>query len=68
MHETFLELADFGWQEGYGAFSIGISQIDDTVAYIARQEEHHRKQSYQDEFRAILKKHGVEWDEKYVWG
>jgi REP element-mobilizing transposase RayT len=68
LHETFPELAGFAWQEGYGAFSIGISQIDDTVAYIERQEEHHRKLSYQDEFRAVLKKHGIEWDEKYIWG
>jgi REP element-mobilizing transposase RayT len=68
LHQTFPQLAQFSWQEGYGAFSIGISQIDDTVAYIDRQEEHHRKQSYQDELRAILRKHGITWDEKYIWG
>jgi putative transposase len=68
MHETFPQLAHFAWQEGYGAFSIGISQTDDTVVYIDRQEEHHRKLSYQDELRAILRRHGIEWDEKYIWG
>jgi REP element-mobilizing transposase RayT len=68
LHETFPKLKEFGWQEGYGAFSIGISQIDDTIAYIARQEEHHRKISFQDELRAILKRHGIEWDERYVSG
>jgi REP element-mobilizing transposase RayT len=68
MHETFPQITDFAWQEGYGAFSVGISQIDDTIAYIARQEEHHRKVSFQDEYRAILKRHGIEWDERYIWG
>ena len=60
-------LRDFAWQSGYGVFSVSISQLDKVQAYIANQEEHHRKQSFQDEFRAMLKKHHIDWDEKYVW-
>ena len=68
VHESFPELRDFAWQEGYGAFSVGVVQIETTLEYIANQEVHHRKLSFQDEFRAFLKKHGIEWDERYVWG
>jgi REP element-mobilizing transposase RayT len=67
MHET-CNLPDFEWQEGYGAFSIGQTQIDSTVAYIARQKEHHRKRDFQAEFVAFLKKHRIEYDSRYVWG
>ena len=59
---------DFAWQEGYGAFTVGISQRDDTIAYIRAQTEHHRKRSFEEEFLAFLKKHGVEYDPQYVWG
>jgi len=58
----------FAWQEGYGAFSVGISQKNDTIAYIRSQAEHHRKRSFEDEFMAFLKKHDVEYDPKYMWG
>lgn len=67
MHET-CAVPEFAWQEGYGAFSIGHSQIEATVRYIARQEEHHRKRDFQAEFVAILKKHRMEYDLRYVWG
>jgi REP element-mobilizing transposase RayT len=67
VHETFPQHQYFSWQEGYGAFSIGISQVDRTVAYIRSQAEHHRKKTFQEEFREILKKHGVEYDERYIW-
>jgi REP element-mobilizing transposase RayT len=59
---------DFGWQEGYGAFTVGISQRDNTIAYIRSQAEHHRKRSFEEEFLAFLKKHRVEYDPQYVWG
>jgi putative transposase len=59
---------DFAWQEGYGAFSIGWSQINATLAYITHQEEHHRKREFQEEFIAFLKKHHVDYDPRYVWG
>jgi REP element-mobilizing transposase RayT len=58
----------FGWQEGYGAFTVGISQKDDTIAYIRSQAEHHRKRTFEEEFVAFLKKHGVEYDPQHVWG
>jgi|SRR6185437_5696877 len=62
MHETAGQ-PEFAWQEGYGAFSIGRSQVAATVAYINGQREHHRKRDFQAEFAAILKKHGIEIDE-----
>jgi putative transposase len=58
----------FAWQEGYGAFTVGISQKDGTIAYIQSQTEHHRKRSFEEEFIAFLKKHHVEYDPRYVWG
>jgi len=67
MHQTGRR-KDFEWQEGYGAFSIGWSQVTTTIAYIARQEEHHRKRDFQAEFVAFLKKHRIEYDPRYVWG
>jgi len=57
----------FAWQGGYGAFSIGQSQVDAVRRYIAGQKEHHAKRSFQDEFRALLRRYGIEWDERYVW-
>ncbi|MGA2061756.1 MAG: IS200/IS605 family transposase [Thermoguttaceae bacterium] len=57
----------FQWQAGYGAFSVSQSQKVRVREYIRTQEEHHRKISFQDEFRQILKKHGVVFDEQYVW-
>ena len=60
-------LADFAWQNGYGVFSIGFSQIDVVRAYIAGQEEHHRRTSFHDELRELLRRYGIEYDERYVW-
>ena len=61
------DLRDFAWQNGYGIFSIGFSQVDAVRNYIAGQEEHHRKVSFQDEFREFLKRYEVVFDERYVW-
>ncbi len=60
-------LVKFAWQSGYAAFSVSESNVEKVRAYIAGQEEHHKRVSFQDEYRAFLKKHGVEFDEKYVW-
>jgi len=60
-------VADFYGQGGYGAFSISPSHVDDLIAYIENQEEHHRTETFQDEFRRLLAIYGVEWDERYVW-
>jgi putative transposase len=57
----------FFWQSGYGAFSVSPSNVRQVEAYIANQERHHRKRSFQDEFRELLKLHEIEWDERYVW-
>ncbi len=57
----------FSWQSGYGIFSIGFSQIQSVPDYITNQEEHHRKVSFQDEFRSLLKRYEIEFDERYVW-
>lgn len=62
IHETFPKLKTFEWQEGYGAFSIGVSGIEDTVKYIENQAEHHHKQSFQDELKAFLAKHALEYE------
>jgi REP element-mobilizing transposase RayT len=59
---------DFKWQEGYGAFSIGASQVDTVVHYIQNQAEHHRKRSFEDEFLFLLKSCGVEYDPRHVFG
>ena len=61
------DLHDFAWQNGYGIFSIGFSQIDAVRDYIAGQEEHHRKITFQDELRSLLKRYEIEFDERYVW-
>jgi REP element-mobilizing transposase RayT len=58
---------DFAWQNGYGAFSIGQSQLDDVKRYIARQKEHHRERTFQEEFRELLRRYQVAFDERYVW-
>ena len=67
IHETFPEMQDFAWQEGYGAFSVGVSQLAETIAYIENQEEHHRHKSFQEEYLAFLKRHEITYDEKYLW-
>ena len=57
----------FHWQAGYGAFSVSPSNIEDVIQYIRRQHEHHRRQSFQNEFRALLERHKIPFDERYVW-
>ena len=57
----------FYWQEGYGAFSIGQSQIDGVATYIRDQKQHHAKQDFKDEYRGLLRKYKVGYDERFVW-
>ena len=61
------DLQAFAWQNGYGIFSIGFSQIESVRDYIAGQEEHHRKMTFQEEFVALLQKHRIQYDERYLW-
>jgi REP element-mobilizing transposase RayT len=62
-----LQLRDFQWQTGYVAFAVSYCNIDAVKTYLANQEQHHRGQSFQDEFRELLRRHNLEWDERYVW-
>ncbi len=57
----------FYWQSGYGAFSVSPSHVSSLRRYIAEQETHHHKETFQDEFRRLLRKYGLEWDEQYIW-
>ncbi len=58
---------DFAWQQGYGAFSVGMSQKEALLRYIDNQEEHHRTRTFQDEYREFLQRYCVGYDERYVW-
>jgi REP element-mobilizing transposase RayT len=62
-----MKLRKFGWQEGYAAFSVSESQVPLVREYIRNQDEHHRKQTYQEEFLALLERHGIKYDPKYLW-
>ena len=61
------EWAGFAWQAGYGAFTVSASNVQMVRNYVENQREHHRLQSFQDEYRAFLDKHGVAYDERYIW-
>jgi putative transposase len=58
---------EFAWQAGYGVFSVSESNVPAVTKYIATQEEHHRKRSFQEEFVAFLRKNNVAYDERYIW-
>lgn len=58
---------DFFWQRGYGAFSLGFSQLEALVHYVDNQQEHHRTRTFQQEYRELLQKYQIEFDERYVW-
>jgi len=62
------EIGQFAWQQGYGAFSVSKSNMAAVMTYIQNQERHHRKMTFEEEFIAFLKKHGIEFDPKYVFG
>ena len=67
IHETKDNLQQFGWQDGYAAFTVSQSQVDSVRKYIREQKEHHRQRDYRSEFIGLLEKHGVEYDERYIW-
>ena len=67
IHDNFPDQRTFAWQQGYGAFTVSLSQVDKVRRYIANQEAHHRKHSFQEEFVALLKRHGIDFDEKFLW-
>jgi putative transposase len=68
IHTEFPELRGFAWQDGYGAFTVSKSAVPDVQRYIQNQRGHHRKVSFQEEYLEFLKKHGVDYDERYLWG
>ncbi|HUE80945.1 MAG TPA: IS200/IS605 family transposase [Pyrinomonadaceae bacterium] len=61
------KFSKFSWQGGYGAFSVSQSNLENVIRYIENQDEHHRRVTFQDEYRAFLKAYGIEYDERYVW-
>jgi len=67
VHETFPGHLDFCWQEGYGSFSVSESKATDVIRYIEHQAEHHRVQTFEEEFVAFLKRHHVEYDPCHIW-
>ncbi len=67
LKEQSRDYLDFQWQGGYADFSVSQSNLPEVSQYIAAQEQHHKKMSFQDELRALLRKHNIEWDERYVW-
>lgn len=66
INDTFPQKKKFVWQDGYGAFSVSVSQIDKTRSYINSQKEHHRRKTFREEFLDLLKKHGIDSDAGYV--
>jgi len=60
-------LTKFAWQNGYGVFSVGQTEVERVREYIAGQDEHHRRKTFQDEYRSFLKEYGIDYDERYVW-
>ena len=67
VHETFADLASFSWQVGYSAFTVSRSVKDSVVAYVVGQEEHHKKMTFQEDLIALLDRHGIAYDERYIW-
>ncbi|NGX41967.1 MAG: hypothetical protein K940chlam7_00241 [Chlamydiae bacterium] len=67
MSQTFPETKSFAWQKGYGAFSVSPSNSNAVITYIQNQETHHKKSDFKEEFIALLNKHGITFDEKYLW-
>jgi hypothetical protein len=61
------EFTDFAWQAGYGAFAVSVSNVAEVKSYIANQEKHHRRKSFQEEYRIFLERHGLAGDERYLW-
>jgi putative transposase len=68
IHCEFGELRGFAWQDGYGGYTVSKSNLPEVIRYIQNQREHHRVKSFQEEYVQFLRHHGIEYDERYVWG
>ncbi len=67
IHESSPKLSRFAWQNGYSAFSVSFSQLEPVKQYIENQEQHHRKRTFREELLSLLKRHRVEYDQRYLW-
>ena len=67
VHEKFPDRAKFGWQTGFGAFGVSASNEAAVAKYIQEQEQHHKKMTFEEEFKALLEKHGIAYDPRYLW-
>ncbi len=67
VRDTFPEMQRFAWQEGYGAFSVSVSHLADTIAYIENQSEHHKVKTFQEEYLSFLKRHEIPYHENHLW-
>jgi REP element-mobilizing transposase RayT len=67
IHESFPDLHSFAWQRGFGAFSVSRSRVPNVARYIEGQKEHHRRVRFEDELIALLRKHGIDFDDRYLW-
>ena len=67
IHETELAPAEFAWQESYAAFTVSASALPRVLAYVDGQAAHHRRMTFQEELLALLQRHGIEYDERYMW-
>ncbi len=68
IHSEFQDMQDFAWQDGYGVFTVSKSEIDRVVKYIQNQRVHHAKQTFEDEYVSLLRLHGIEYDERFLFG
>jgi putative transposase len=68
VHETFPNMRGFEWQDGYAAFTVSKSNLQDVVEYVQNQKEHHGKKKFHEEYRAFVEKHAIGYDEKYLLG
>ncbi|MBI5725177.1 MAG: transposase [Planctomycetes bacterium] len=66
IHETFPDMKGFGWQDEYAAFTVSMSILPKVVEYVRNQQSHHAKMSFMDEWKTLLRKHGIKFDEKYL--
>ena len=67
IHDEFSKLRKFGWQDGYGIFSVSKSHVPEVIAYIKNQRVHHKRQTFEEEYISLLKLHGIEYDERFVF-
>jgi putative transposase len=67
IHDTFPELAAFAWQDGFGAFTVSKSHVPQVSSYIENQRQHHRKRTFKEEYLALLERHEVDYDKRYLW-